>query len=72
MLSSDIVNEIKDISEAQVIQLQYNYGDNECAGIDAVPTLNIDYLFSDLEDLEKKRHYQSSAKTFFTDTVKQQ
>ena len=62
VLSSDIVEEIQDICEAQVKQLQYAYGDQECnesISTDRIaPTLNINQLFDEVENNVKKVHYQ--------------
>ena len=44
-MSSDLVEEIKDICIAQVKQLQYNYGDSECSGNEKVPILDMDSIF---------------------------
>ena len=46
-------------------QLQYNYGDQECAGQSNVPVLDFNKLFEEVTDETKKQHYQREAISFF-------
>lgn len=50
----------------QVVQLQYDYGDNECIGTEQVPSLNLNSLFANVEDGPKKRHYLKETRLFFS------
>ena len=52
------------ISRSQVEQIQYSYGDLECAGSTEVPHLDLNQMFEDMEDFTKKRHYQQQAREF--------
>jgi hypothetical protein len=56
-----------------VRQLQETLGDSECSGqAEAVPVLKIDELLDDVDDLEKRRHYQAELRQFFRDPKKQE